>query len=293
LRGSAAHTGRARALTLSDFHTRVAAATGRRVVEARALGGGCIAPVYRARLDDGRELAVKLGPGLDLEARMLRDLARHAPAPEVIHVDAHMLLMTYIPTRGGIDAAAEEDLARVVAALHAVPGQRYGFAYDTVIGGLPQSNSESDDWRAFFRDRRLLAMARQALDAGRLPTQLMARVERLAGRLERWIDAPAPPAQIHGDLWGGNILAHDGRIAGLIDPALYHADPEIELAFMTLFHTVGERFFAAYGGRHQLRPGFFEARRDLYNLYPLLVHARLFGGGYIGDVARTLDRFGV
>ena len=265
----------------------------RSLVDALALGGGCIAPVYRVRLDDGAELVAKLGRGLALEARMLCDLAPHAPVPAVVHVDDTMLLTTYIATRGGLTPAAERDLARVVANIHAVAGPRYGYGYDTVIGGLPQPNGDSDDWIAFFRDRRLLAMARQALDARRLPASLMSRIERLAGRLERWIDAPQAPALIHGDLWGGNILARDGRIVGLIDPALYFADPEIELAFMTLFDTVSDAFFAAYGERRALRPGFLEARRDLYNLYPLLVHVRLFGGGYVGDVARILERFGM
>jgi fructosamine-3-kinase len=101
------------------------------------------------------------------------------------------------------------------------------------------------------------------------------------------------PSAIHGDLWGGNILSSGHRISGLIDPALYYADAEIELAFMTLFGSVGDRFFRSYGERSALRPGFFEARRDLYNLYPLLVHVRLFGGGYVAQVERTLDRFGV
>jgi fructosamine-3-kinase len=276
-----------------EIEQRIAAATTRRVVAAVPLAGGNIAPVYRVTLDDRSEIVAKIGPNLGLEARMLRDLAPHAPVPDVIHADDAILLMTWIPTSGGITAAAERDLAAVVAAIHDVTAPRYGFAYDTAIGGLPQSNGHRSDWLTFFRDRRLLAMARPALDAGRLPATLMHRVERLAARLDRWIDSPAPPSLIHGDLWDGNILARDGRIVGLVDPALAYADPEIELAFMTLFHTVGDDFFAAYAERHKLRPGFFEARRDLYNLYPLLVHVRLFGGGYVGDVARILDRFGV
>jgi fructosamine-3-kinase len=136
-------------------------------------------------------------------------------------------------------------------------------------------------------------MADEASNARRLPARTRSRIDALAGRLERWIDDDAKPSLIHGDLWGGNILSRDSRITGLIDPALYFADPEIELAFMTLFRSVGERFFRSYGERHKLRPGFFEARRDLYNLYPLLVHVRLFGGSYVAQVERTLDRFGV
>ena len=99
------------------------------------------------------------------------------------------------------------------------------------------------------------------------------------------------PSLIHGDLWTGNVLCHDSRIAGLVDPAIYHADAEIELAFATLFGTFGDAFFARYTEHRPLAPGFFEARRDLYNLYPLLVHTALFGGSYARSVDRTVRRF--
>jgi len=120
---------------------------------------------------------------------------------------------------------------------------------------------------------------------------MLTRIEKLAGKLERWLDEPEQPSLIHGDCWGGNILCRDGKVAAFVDPALYYADAEIELAFGTLFGTFGDSFFHRYRERRPLRPGFFEARRDLYNLYPLLVHVRLFGGGYLDGVERILDRF--
>ena len=93
-------------------------------------------------------------------------------------------------------------------------------------------------------------------------------------------------------MWSGNVLTKDGRIAGFVDPAIYYADSEIELAFSTLFSTFGDAFFRRYDELRPLRPGFFEERRDLYNLYPLLVHVRLFGGSYVGSVERALARYG-
>jgi fructosamine-3-kinase len=88
------------------------------------------------------------------------------------------------------------------------------------------------------------------------------------------------------------VLSKGGRIAGFVDPAIYYADAEIELAFSTLFSTFGEAFFKRYGEIRPLREGFFEERRDIYNLYPLLVHARLFGGSYAQSVDSVLTRFG-
>ena len=160
----------------------------------------------------------------------------------------------------------------------------------SVIGPLPQPNPWSESWLAFFRDQRLLAMGRRALDSGNLPAATFARLERLCGKLADYIDEPPAASLIHGDLWGGNVLTRDGRIAGFVDPAVYYGDPEIELAFSTLFNTFREAFFARYREHRPLAPGFFEVRRDLYNLYPLLVHTTLFGGHYAGAVARIVER---
>jgi fructosamine-3-kinase len=264
------------------------------VKAAEHLGGGQIAAVWRVVLQDGRDLVVKSGHGLELEAWMLRYLKSHTrvPVPEVYLADDDLLAMEFIANDGTLTADAEDHLGEIVAELHAIEGQHFGFERDTLIGGLPQANPPSADWPAFFRDHRLLAMGRAGLAAGRLPQRLMTRLEALCGQLGRWIGNDAAPALIHGDLWGGNILSRGPRIAALIDPALYFADPEIELAFMTLFGSVGTRFFSSYGERRPLRRGFFEERRDLYNLYPLLVHVRLFGGAYVAQVDRTLARYG-
>ncbi len=88
------------------------------------------------------------------------------------------------------------------------------------------------------------------------------------------------------------MLAKGGRISAFLDPAIYHADPEIELAFISLFNSFGDAFMRRYAEIRPIREGFFETRRDLYNLYPLLVHTYYFGGGYLGSVQRTLGRFG-
>lgn len=275
----------------------IARVAGSRVTRIAPLSGGTVAGAFRVDLENGQRLAAKTGgraSGLDLEGFMLRYLGEKSrlPVPRVLHADDRLLLMSFVETDGGLDASAETHAADLLAELHAISAPAFGFERDTVIGGLPQPNPWTPGWRAFFRDRRLLAMARQALDAGRLAPALMGRIEALAGRIERWLEEPAAPSLIHGDMWGGNVLCRRGRIAGFVDPAIYYADAEIELAFSTLFGTFGDAFFARYGERRPLRPGFFEARRDLLNLYPLLVHVRLFGGGYAGRVERTLRRFG-
>jgi len=271
--------------------------TGSTVTRAVKLGGGCVGDVARIELASGKTVVAKTGDadsGLAVEGMMLAYLRENSglPVPDVLHASGEILLMSDLPSGGGLDRATQEHAADLVAALHNVTRDRFGFEAETVIGGLPQPNPETVSWIEFFRDARLLYMAGEAERAGRLPDRLRARLDAMAARLTDWIGEPTAASLIHGDMWTGNVLSHGGEISGFIDPAIYYADPEIELAFTTMFGTFGDAFFSRYNEHRPLAPGFFEERRDLYNLYPLLVHVRLFGGGYVSSVERTLERFG-
>jgi len=263
------------------------------------LSGGCIGEVYRVRLASGTDLVAKIDDGprpqLGVEGYMLRYLGEHSglPVPAVFHSEPGFLLMSFLTGRNYFPPAAQENAAELLAALHAISSERYGLEQDTLIGGLHQPNPWTNSWIEFFREQRLLYMGRQAMESGRLPEAVFSRIESLGGRLERWLAEPERPSLIHGDAWTGNILAQDGRITGFVDPAIYYADAEIELAFTTLFGTFGKPFFNRYTFLRPIAPGFFEERRYLYNLYPLLVHVRLFGGSYVASVERTLQQFGV
>lgn len=277
-----------------SLHTRAREALGSAVVREQDLAGGCIADVRRLTLADGRDVVAKVGQGLALEGFMLSYLAEHSrlPVPEVFFSAEDLLLMNYLPTSGSLSDASQEDAADHLAALHGVTGPAFGFARTTVIGGLKQPNDQAPSWLEFFREQRLMYMTEAAVHMKKLPPEVALRIAKLAERLDRWIDESAKPTLIHGDMWTGNVLVNGDRIAGFVDPAIYYADPEIELAFSTLFGTFSEAFFKRYAEHHPLRPG-FEERKDLYNLYPLLVHVRLFGAHYVGDVEIILRRFGV
>ncbi len=277
-----------------SLRARVRAALGSDVAGERELTGGCIADVRCMTLSDGRDVVSKVGHGLALEGFMLSYLRDKSslPVPEVFFSAEDLLLMEYLPTSGRPSKASQEDAADHVAALHNVTGPAFGFDRTTVIGGLKQPNDQEGSWLTFFRDQRLMYMTETAVHTKKLPPEVAVRIAKLADRLERWIDASAKPALIHGDMWTGNVLVNGDRIAGFVDPAIYYADPEIELAFSTLFGTFEEPFFKRYAEHHPPRAG-FEERKDLYNLYPLLVHVRLFGAHYVGDVEMILKRFGV
>lgn len=273
---------------------KIRARLGAEPGKLRAMSGGDVGEVYGLEAG-GERYAVKVdraeSGALAVEGRMLDYLERHTelPAPRALAYDAGFVLMTWV--EGGSGGGADVHAADLLATLHNLSADAYGFDFDTVIGGLHQPNPWMPRWLDFFAEQRVLEMARQAFDAGNLPSELLRRAERLAGRLGQWLDEPDQPGLVHGDIWGGNVMGSGGRITGFIDPALYFADPEVELAFITLFSTFGDAFFRRYAERRGLSPHFWEVKRDLYNLYPLLVHARLFGGGYVNQAGGILRRF--
>jgi fructosamine-3-kinase len=281
-----------------DVRRDIERAIGATLVDMGPIGGGCIGKVYRVHAADGHHFVVKAdsgpAPRLDIEAFMLEYLREYSglPVPQIIFSSPSLLVMTDLPGKSSFSAPAQTHAAELLATLHSTGAPAFGLERDTLIGGLHQPNPKTESWLNFFREHRLLYMAEQGVSSGRLSTEMAQRVARFADSLERWLREPVKPSLIHGDVWTTNVLAAGARITGFLDPAIYYADPEIELAFTTLFGTFGEPFFNRYHEISPIAPGFFEERRDIYNLYPLLVHVRLFGGSYVSSVGRILSRFG-
>lgn len=147
-------------------------------------------------------------------------------------------------------------------------------------------------WLDFSASGDCCIWAKRGVRSRRLPAPVLRRLGRFCERLDKWLVEPERPSLIHGDVWTTNVLAVGDRITGFVDPAIYYAHSEMELAFITLFGTFARPFFARYEEIRPIAPGFFAERRDIYNLYPLLVHVRLFGGSYVNQVDRTLRQFG-
>jgi fructosamine-3-kinase len=279
---------------------RLETALGSPVVEMGPLPVGFGLTGRKLRLADGRCLAVKAAEGkarasLDIEAYMLGELGRLStlPVPRVHFADPDLLVMDFIETDGApMTPRVERHAAELIAQLHATPRASFGYARDTLIGPLPQPNPQSPRWIPFFREHRLMHMARAAYAEGQLPPHLLARLERLAERLEDYLVEPAFPSLLHGDVWTGNVLVREDRVAGFVDPAISCGHPEIELAFTAMFGTFGRAFFDAYAALRPLEPGFHATRLELYNLYPGLVHVRLFGAGYLSGIEATVSKLG-
>lgn len=246
------------------------------------LHGGDLSEVLALELGDGRAVIAKPGPAARAEARMLRAIrAAGVPAPEILAEGDGLLVLELLPDDGTL-GAAWASLGAALATLHAARGPRYGWPEDHRFGSVAIPNGALESWPEFWAERRL----RPALP--HLPGALARRVERLAGRLGDLLPQAPAPALLHGDLWSGNVLVSGGKVSGLIDPACYHGDGEVDLAMLSLFSTPGPEFRAAYGPEE---PG-FAARQPVYQLWPALVHLRLFGAGYAGMVDRLLRAAG-
>jgi fructosamine-3-kinase len=167
----------------------------------------------------------------------------------------------------------------------------YGYYYDTTIGPFPQKNEQTQyNWTLFLGQMRIMPMARYCYDLGKIPKQMVDRLEALCRDLYKRIDMRTIyPSLLHGDVWSGNVL-FEKEGACLIDPAIYYGDREMELAFIRLFGTFGETFFNAYEEIHPLSDDFFESKVPIYQIYPLLVHVARYGGSYIVELGRTLKR---
>jgi protein-ribulosamine 3-kinase len=261
---------------------------GLRIKSAERAAGGCIHRCYQVVIDGEQRFlktnSADYSDAFAAEADGLEALrANGMRTPRLIAQsaaigDAYLLLeFLDLGSKGSFAA-----LGRMLAAAHRRPGPRFGWARDNYIGATPQQNGWSDNWAEFWRERRMkpqLELAkRKGFDLGEV-------------NLEGLLDRHEPqPSLLHGDLWSGNVgFIADGPV--VFDPAVYYGDREADLAMTELFGGFPREFYAAYNEVFPLDAG-YEERKHLYNLYHLLNHLNLFGGGYLPQVKATLAKLG-
>jgi fructosamine-3-kinase len=274
---------------------RVAALLETSVRELRPIGSGGFGQAMHGRLADGREIFVKAdeqAPArfFEQEADGLRWLAETGgvATPGVLAAEPGVLVLEWLESGSSTQQSAA-DFGRQLAITHGYGHTGYGRDEDGFVGSEPlPGGAGHSDWPSFYAQARLQPFLSRAVDAGRIGTQDRQPVEQVIANLDRLAGPGEPPARLHGDLWSGNVqwTPHG---AAVIDPAAHGGHRETDLAMLALFGLPHlDTVVQSYDQTYPLSPG-WQQRVPLHQLFPLLVHAVIFGGPYgqaAGDAAR-------
>jgi protein-ribulosamine 3-kinase len=267
-------------------------------VRQHAVSGGCIntsamlegsGQRYFVKLNDAARLDMFVAESEGL-TEIVNSNSVRVPQPVCTgtHAEQAYLVLEYLDIGHSSDTS-DELLGRQLAAMHRTTCPRFGWRRANTIGSTPQINTLENDWLTFYREHRLrfqLELAAQNGYGDNLRRRGELLLEKLAGFFSGY---QPPPSLLHGDLWGGNHSALDDATPVIFDPAVYYGDRETDLAMTELFGGYGPRFYDAYHDAWPLDPG-CRVRRDLYNLYHVLNHLNLFGGGYRGQALQLIER---
>ena len=180
-----------------------------------------------------------------------------------------------------------EVFGRRLGEMHRNTYPRFGLDHDNYIGSLKQSNHQKENWSDFFIEERLIPQLNNSIEI--LSLEIRKGFDEVFKKIEQ-IFPSEKPALIHGDLWSGNFMTSENGEATIFDPSVYYGHREMDIAMTKLFGGFESQFYESYNGTYPLEPG-WQDRIDICNLYPLLVHVNLFGGGYINQVRSILKRY--
>ena len=277
---------------------QITATTGEtfQIENQMATGGGCINQT--SKVSDGTtSYFVKInsashGDMFAAEAEALQAMADSntikVPRPICYGDDATncYLVLEYLDMRGSPNMS---QLGEQFAAMHRITAERFGWHRNNTIGSTPQMNDWHHDWVEFWRDQRLGFQLQLAASKG-YGGELQSLGEKLLADMQvLFSDYQPRPSMLHGDLWGGNASGLVDGTPVIYDPAFYYGDREADLAMTHLFGGFGRAFYSAYEAAWPLDAG-YTVRKTFYNLYHIINHLNLFGGGYHGQALSMLDQ---
>ena len=242
---------------------------------------------FFVKLNDARKLPMFAEEEAGLEA-LAASLTMRVPRAVTCGCSGEhaFLVLEYLDLKSSGDARL---LGQQLAELHRVQAPRFGWKMDNTLGETLQKNAWNDGWIDFWREQRLGFQLDLAASNG-YDGELQNLGRKLMGRLPEYFSNYQPiPSLLHGDLWGGNHAYTKGGTPVLFDPAPYFGDREADLAMTELFGGFSQEFYTSYNAAWPLDAG-YALRKTLYNLYHILNHANLFGGGYATQAEAMMIR---
>lgn len=253
------------------------------IKEVSPLSGGSISEVLLATLEDQSKIILKKVSQdmLNAEAEGLKALAQSKtiPVPQVLFLNSQFLVLEYLPP-GHPSSESWFELGRCLANLHLQDQKdQYGFHHNNFIGRTPQNNTNrSESWSHFFINERLSFQVKLAGSP-----ELEALFDKKKKSIEKILSDPSiSPSLIHGDLWSGNAYFIQNGLGYVIDPAVYYGDGEADLAMTELFGGFPSAFYSGYESLKPLSKD-YPIKKQIYNLYHIINHYNLFGGGYLNQ----------
>jgi protein-ribulosamine 3-kinase len=273
--------------------------TGRHfsVDQQRSMGGGSINAAFLLSGDDGQQFFVKTNQTgrkamFEAEARGLQEIASSntIKVPKSVCFGENQLqsyiVLEYLDMAGRAD---QQVLGEQLAAMHHVTAEKFGWKINNTIGATHQPNDWTVNWLDFWRDQRLGFQLRLAEKQG-YGGELLSLGEKLLVEMPKLFDGQEiKPSMLHGDLWGGNVAGLKDATPVIFDPAFYYGDREADIAMTYVFGGFDPDFYASYQNAFPLDDG-FAVRKTFYNIYHIINHLNLFGGGYHGQAIHMLEQ---
>jgi fructosamine-3-kinase len=283
-------------MNLSDIHSTIEDELNDKILSKNPVHGGDINQAQEISFESGEKAFLKWNdqaPDTMFETELkglelLRSAGTELIIPKILSHNNSYLLMEWIEEGGGKPNSSGE-FGVQLAKIHRSSNNQFGLDHDNFIGRLPQSNTRHSNWVDFFALERIEPQIKMGVESDSLTHSILRDAEQLYKKLGS-IFPHEKPALLHGDLWSGNYMITRSGQASIYDPAVYFGHREMDIAMTRLFGGFSADFYEGYNSEFPLEDD-FESRVNLYNLYPVLVHANLFGGSYCRQAENIINHY--